>query len=83
MENNSLAVVRQAAESKPDDPIYRLVLAMLPEKQSHLRGSASLPRGAWFIGAVERSARAIKTGVHPETDRETSKDTMAEAKESE
>lgn len=26
---DALAVVRQAAESKPDDPIYRLVLAML------------------------------------------------------
>jgi hypothetical protein len=68
---NALEVVHQAAESKPDDPIYRLVLAMLrftPTSHSLLCPMASLrPRkcnceyGEW-IAELEFCAREIEAG---------------------
>lgn len=55
---NDLKVVRQAAESKPDDPIYRLMLAMLECNLPIFNYQAFRP--SQFGLAIEKCAREIE-----------------------
>lgn len=57
MTSDPLAEVRRAAEAKPDDPIYRLVLSMIGDCATHLEYGIAARK---LDAAIARCAEEIR-----------------------